>query len=48
MVLIATRFGDTEQVHRVSAPLGMREQLTYYQDPIEEGRRRARGSGFVP
>jgi dipeptidyl aminopeptidase/acylaminoacyl peptidase len=46
-VLIATRFGDTEQLHRVAAPLGMREQLTYYQDPIEWARAPRTGSGFV-
>ena len=46
-VLIATRFGDTEQLHRVTAPLGMREQLTYYQDPIEWARAPRTGSGFV-
>jgi Tol biopolymer transport system component/dienelactone hydrolase len=28
-MLIATRFGDTEQIHRLRAPLGMREQLSY-------------------
>ncbi len=33
-MLIATRFGDSDQVHRVATPLGMREQLTYYADPI--------------
>ncbi len=33
-LLISTRFGDMAQVHRVSAPLGMREQLTWYADPI--------------
>lgn len=33
-LLISTRFGDTAQVHRVTAPLGMREQLTWYADPI--------------
>src|SRR5215469_11873401 len=33
-MLISTRFGDTAQVHRVAAPLGMREQLTFYPDPI--------------
>jgi dipeptidyl aminopeptidase/acylaminoacyl peptidase len=33
-LLISTRFADTPQVHRVSAPLGMREQLTWYPDPI--------------
>ncbi len=28
-LLIATRFGDTLQIHRVRNPLGMREQLTF-------------------
>ena len=28
-VLVSTRLGTTEQLHRVSAPLGMREQLTF-------------------
>ena len=46
-MLVATRFGDTEQLHRVAAPLGMREQLTFYQDPIEWARAPRTGSGFV-
>src|SRR6516162_1080795 len=29
-MLIATRFGETEQVHRVAGPLAVREQLTFY------------------
>ncbi len=33
-LLIRTRFADASQVHRVVAPLGMREQLTWYPDPI--------------
>src|ERR1700761_1471622 len=33
-LLVGTRFADTPQVHRVTAPLGMREQLTWYPDPI--------------
>ena len=37
-MLIATRFGDVEQVHRLAAPLGMREQLTYSSDPITVAR----------
>jgi dipeptidyl aminopeptidase/acylaminoacyl peptidase len=37
-MLIATRFGDVEQVHRLTAPLGMREQLTYSADPITVAR----------
>jgi dipeptidyl aminopeptidase/acylaminoacyl peptidase len=35
-LLISTRFGDLAQVHRVLAPLGMREQLTWYADPISK------------
>ena len=37
-MLVATRFGDAEQVHRVAAPLGMREQLTFYPEPISAAR----------
>jgi dipeptidyl aminopeptidase/acylaminoacyl peptidase len=33
-LLISTRFADAPQLHRVSSPLGMREQLTWYADPI--------------
>jgi dipeptidyl aminopeptidase/acylaminoacyl peptidase len=46
-MLIETRFGDTAQVHRVAAPLGTREQLTFYPDPIEWARAARSGSGFV-
>src|SRR5215831_1159782 len=46
-LLIATRFGDTEQVHRVAAPLGSREQLTFYDDPVEHARAARAGGGFV-
>jgi hypothetical protein len=33
-MLITTRFGDTAQVHRVTQPLGMREQLTFFKEPV--------------
>ncbi len=33
-LLVSTRFAEHAQVHRVSAPLGMREQLTWFADPI--------------
>jgi dipeptidyl aminopeptidase/acylaminoacyl peptidase len=33
-LLVGTRFADLPQVHRVSAPLGMREQLTWFADPV--------------
>jgi len=46
-LLIATRFGDTEQVHRVAAPFGMREQLTFYAEPVSFARAAESGGGFV-
>jgi len=33
-LLVNTRFGETNQAHRVRAPLGMREQLTFYREPV--------------
>jgi dipeptidyl aminopeptidase/acylaminoacyl peptidase len=33
-LIVATRFGDTNQVHRVSMPGGARTQLTFYPDRI--------------
>ena len=33
-LLVSTRFAETAQAHRVCAPLGMREQLTFYPEPI--------------
>ncbi|MEP7313910.1 MAG: S9 family peptidase, partial [Pseudomonadota bacterium] len=33
-LLISTRFGDAEQLHRVKGPLATREQLTFYRDPV--------------
>lgn len=40
-MLVTTRFGDTAQVHLVTAPLGMRRQLTFFDEPVGGGR-------FVP
>lgn len=33
-LLVSTRFGETEQVHRVARPLGDREQLTWGEEPV--------------
>jgi dipeptidyl aminopeptidase/acylaminoacyl peptidase len=33
-VLILTRFGSVTQIHRVAAPLGMREQLSFGKEPV--------------
>lgn len=35
-VLIATRFGHTRQLHLVSAPLGARKQITFYDEPVRQ------------
>ena len=33
-LVIATRFGNTEQLHRVRTPLGMREQIVFQNEPV--------------
>ncbi|MCY3810890.1 MAG: S9 family peptidase [Gammaproteobacteria bacterium] len=33
-ILIATRFGNTTQLHHVAAPLGMRAQITFFEEPV--------------
>lgn len=35
-LLIATRFGETDQLHLVERPLGARHQLTYWNEPITQ------------
>jgi dipeptidyl aminopeptidase/acylaminoacyl peptidase len=37
-LIVATRFGDAEQLHRVAAPLGAREQLTFFREPVTVAR----------
>jgi len=37
-LLIATRFGDTEQLHRLATPMGAREQLTFFREPVTTAR----------
>jgi dipeptidyl aminopeptidase/acylaminoacyl peptidase len=46
-LLILTRFGETSQVHRVAAPLAMREQLTFFDDPVSWARAARSGNGFA-
>lgn len=36
-LLIATRFGDVDQLHVVDRPGGMRRQITFQREPISEG-----------
>ncbi|RJS20139.1 S9 family peptidase [Corallococcus sp. H22C18031201] len=37
-VLISTRFADTNQLHGVEQPLGMRTQLTFAREPINQAK----------
>jgi dipeptidyl aminopeptidase/acylaminoacyl peptidase len=48
-ILISTRFAETAQVHRVRAPMGMREQLTFYPEPVRSiaSAPAIAGNGFV-
>lgn len=46
-ILIGTRFGNTQQVHRVRMPGGAREQLTFYDEPISEVVVNPQRDGFV-
>lgn len=34
-LLITTRFGGTDQVHRITAPLGTRSQLSFFAEPVQ-------------
>ena len=45
-ILISTRFGDTNQLHGVERPLGMRNQLTFFDEPVYSGQYRP-GTGDV-
>ncbi|RYG75076.1 hypothetical protein EON77_11580, partial [bacterium] len=33
-LLVSTRFGESEQLHRVRVPMGAREQLTFEREPV--------------
>jgi dipeptidyl aminopeptidase/acylaminoacyl peptidase len=33
-LLVVTRFAETNQVHRVGQPMGARQQLTFFQEPV--------------
>jgi acetyl esterase/lipase len=46
-LLIKTRFGETEQLHRVAAADATREQLTFMSEPIEWARAAHSGTGIV-
>jgi len=46
-MLIATRFGDTPQLHLVSAPGGARQQLTFFPDAVTNGRFHPNGGAYI-
>lgn len=48
-LIVATRFGEVEQLHLVDRPLGLRRQLTFFEEPIGAASHSPRGArtGFV-
>ena len=46
-MLVATRFGADQQVHRITSPLGTRRQLTFGDGSVLEARAPRPGAGFV-
>lgn len=46
-ILIATRFGDVNQIHRVDMPGGARHQLTFYDEPVGSVSRQPGGSNIL-
>ncbi len=46
-MLIATRFGDTPQLHLVKMPGGTRQQLTFFADSVGSGRFHPNGGDYI-
>jgi dipeptidyl aminopeptidase/acylaminoacyl peptidase len=46
-MLIATRFGDTAQLHLVNMPGGARQQLTFFADSVAGGRFHPHGGDYI-
>src|SRR6267143_499719 len=46
-MLIATRFGDTPQLHFVNMPGGARQQMTFYPDAVTNGRFHPNGGDYI-
>lgn len=47
-ILITTRFGDVNQIHRVAAPLGSRQQMTFFAEPVfRAGYQPTKGDFFI-
>lgn len=46
-ILIATRFGDTTQIHRVAKPGAARTQLTFFSEPVSQAKVRPGSSTYL-
>jgi dipeptidyl aminopeptidase/acylaminoacyl peptidase len=46
-ILMRTRFGDTAQLHRVKLPGGMREQLTFFSEPVRNAKSSPAGDRYI-
>jgi hypothetical protein len=46
-MLISTRFGDTAQIHRVARPMGARNQLTFFGEPVTQAKVRPGSSAYL-
>jgi dipeptidyl aminopeptidase/acylaminoacyl peptidase len=46
-MLIATRFGEVNQIHRVAAPGGARTQLTFFDEPVNSAKAQPGAQRFV-
>ncbi|MGH6998296.1 MAG: S9 family peptidase, partial [Phenylobacterium sp.] len=46
-ILIATRFGDVNQIHRVAAPGAARTQLTFFAEPVNSAKGQPGQARFV-
>ncbi|HEY9235874.1 MULTISPECIES: S9 family peptidase [Phenylobacterium] len=46
-MLIATRFGDVNQIHHVAAPGADRTQLTFFDEPVNQAKVQPGGTRFV-
>ncbi|HJU65854.1 MAG TPA: hypothetical protein VJ596_09265, partial [Gemmatimonadaceae bacterium] len=46
-IYIATRFGATNQLHRVAMPGGARTQITFFDEPVNGAQRRPGGQDLL-
>lgn len=46
-MLVATRFGDTPQLHLVKAPGGARQQITFFSDAVTSARFHPNGGDYI-